>query len=556
MICGVYARKSNKAKAKTSRADTTASVPLQIQRCREFAAARGWKVDDRYIFQDLAISGAEFKKRPGLKSLLAAIEAKPPFQVLLVTEVSRLGREQIETAYAVKQIVDADVRVFSVFDNKEVTLGSAIEKFTTSVSHFASESERESAGTRSRNKLKALAEQGLPTGGRLYGYETNAEGQRIIKPSEAAVVKKIFTLRAKGHGHYKIARLIEKDGIASPHGRASWSPAQIGSILNKETYHGVQMWGRTTQRKKGGTSITVKTPDQVIRRAMPKLRVIPEDLWTEVQAINQAARDACWRGPDGTLKSRATIGKGRHLLTPILSCGICNGPMHVRRNNKRKGEFLICSTVHRYGMRKCSNTSQLPLAFAERAIITKFEGALVADVVIKTVNEFLALQRAAAEDPAPLKAEATKLRTEVGRLVDALAAGGDTIEEVRAGIATRKSKLTEIEARLSGLGLTDINLDVFYEEVTDALKDLTLHLKKSPGTAQAVLRKICPTRLTVTPMKGGGWQIDGMVEYTEVLKTTGASHAMAAIEGLAQLANSGPRDWRSRSDRRGPSACR
>src|SRR5258705_10140957 len=127
MIAGVYARKSNKAKAKTSRADTTAWVPLQIQRCREFAAARGWKVDDRYIFQDLAISGAEFKKRPGLKSLLAAIEAKPPFQVLLVTEVSRLGREQIETAYAVKQIVDADVRVFSVFDNKEVTLGTAVE---------------------------------------------------------------------------------------------------------------------------------------------------------------------------------------------------------------------------------------------------------------------------------------------------------------------------------------------------------------------------------------------------------------------------------------------
>ena len=46
-------------------------------------------------------------KRPGFLRLLNALKPKPPFQVLIMSEESRLGREQIETAYALKQIMDA-----------------------------------------------------------------------------------------------------------------------------------------------------------------------------------------------------------------------------------------------------------------------------------------------------------------------------------------------------------------------------------------------------------------------------------------------------------------
>jgi hypothetical protein len=34
-----------------------------------------------------------------------ALKPRPPFQVLIMSEESRLGREAIETAYALKQIV-------------------------------------------------------------------------------------------------------------------------------------------------------------------------------------------------------------------------------------------------------------------------------------------------------------------------------------------------------------------------------------------------------------------------------------------------------------------
>ena len=47
------------------------------------------------------------------------------------------------------------------------------------------------------------------------------------------------------------------------------------------------------------------------------------------------------------------------------------------------------------------------------------------------------------------------------------------------------------------------------------------HLRETPETAQVVLRKILPKRLTITPTPGGGWRFYGMTNYTEVLKECG-----------------------------------
>jgi DNA invertase Pin-like site-specific DNA recombinase len=50
-------------------------------------------------------------KRPGFIRLMNALKPRPPFQVLIMSEESRLGREQIQTAYALQQITDAGGRL-------------------------------------------------------------------------------------------------------------------------------------------------------------------------------------------------------------------------------------------------------------------------------------------------------------------------------------------------------------------------------------------------------------------------------------------------------------
>jgi DNA invertase Pin-like site-specific DNA recombinase len=88
-----------------------------------------------------------------------------------MSEESRLGREQIETAYVIKQILDAGVRLFYYLDDRERTLDSATEKILLSLAGFASEMERERGQQRTHDALLRLARGGYVTGGKVYGYD-------------------------------------------------------------------------------------------------------------------------------------------------------------------------------------------------------------------------------------------------------------------------------------------------------------------------------------------------------------------------------------------------
>jgi DNA invertase Pin-like site-specific DNA recombinase len=128
--------------------DAEKSVTHQVEQAKAYAARHGWVVDDRYIFADDGVSGAEFVKRPGLIRLLGLLTPRPPFQRLIMSEESRLGREQIETAYILKRILDAGVRVHFYLEDRERTLDSPMDKMMLGLQHFASEMERERARQR------------------------------------------------------------------------------------------------------------------------------------------------------------------------------------------------------------------------------------------------------------------------------------------------------------------------------------------------------------------------------------------------------------------------
>ncbi len=112
-----------------------------------------------------------------------ALKPRPSFDVLIMSEEPRLGREQIETAYALKQITDAGVRVFFYLEDRERTLDSALEKVMLSLTSFAAEVERERAKQRTYGALLRKAKAGHVTGGRVYGYDNRevqtADGQRL-----------------------------------------------------------------------------------------------------------------------------------------------------------------------------------------------------------------------------------------------------------------------------------------------------------------------------------------------------------------------------------------
>jgi DNA invertase Pin-like site-specific DNA recombinase len=191
MIAAIYARKSTEQNGVS---DAEKSVTRQIEHAKAYSTKKGWTVADDLIYADNGISGAEFLKRPGFLRLMNALKPHPPFQVLIMSEESRLGRESIETSYALKQIMDAGIRVFFFLEDRERTLDNALDKVMLSLANFASEMEREKAKQRTYDAMLRKAKSGHVTGGKVYGYDNKEviapDGRRlyvlrIINPSQA-----------------------------------------------------------------------------------------------------------------------------------------------------------------------------------------------------------------------------------------------------------------------------------------------------------------------------------------------------------------------------------
>ena len=125
MRAAIYVRKST---AQTGMSEDARSVERQKSRARAYAANRGWTVDDEYVYEDDGISGAEFARRPGFQRLLETLKRVSPFQYLIVMDESRLGRESIETAHVLKQLMLAGVRIFAYLDDREVVLDNLTDK--------------------------------------------------------------------------------------------------------------------------------------------------------------------------------------------------------------------------------------------------------------------------------------------------------------------------------------------------------------------------------------------------------------------------------------------
>jgi DNA invertase Pin-like site-specific DNA recombinase len=121
VTAAIYARKSTE---QYGVADAQKSVTRQVEHARQYAERKGWTIDEASVFVDDGISGAEFANRPGFLRLMNSVKPRPTFQVLIMSEESRLGREAIETAYALKQLVTAGVRVFFYLEDRERTLDS------------------------------------------------------------------------------------------------------------------------------------------------------------------------------------------------------------------------------------------------------------------------------------------------------------------------------------------------------------------------------------------------------------------------------------------------
>lgn len=88
---------------------------------------------------------------------------------------------------------------------------------------------------------------------KCYGYNIGADGELVINPDEAAVVRWIFDRYLNGDSLGKIATGLEEQGIPSPTGKPKWNREALNKLLSNEKYTGRVLLQKTISA--GGSQI-------------------------------------------------------------------------------------------------------------------------------------------------------------------------------------------------------------------------------------------------------------------------------------------------------------
>jgi site-specific DNA recombinase len=274
-----------------------------------------------------------------------------------MSEESRLGREAIETAYALKQLITAGVRVFFYLEDRERTFDSPTDKLLMSVTAFADELEREKARQRTYDAMQRKAKAGHVTGGACFGYRNHevlgSDGRRShverrINEHEAAVVRRIFELCADGAGLTRITKTLNAEGCPAPRpqqGRPrGWVHSTVREVLHREPYRGVILWNQTRKRDHWGRHDQQARPESDwLRVPAPQMRIVSDDLWTAAhEQLGARRRQYAQFGTaaegDGSTRGRTRRdGDAVHLLTGLPGVRCVAGDSACRRGSMAIG---------------------------------------------------------------------------------------------------------------------------------------------------------------------------------------------------------------------------
>ena len=209
---------------------------------------------------------------------------------------------------------------------------------------------------------------------RFMGYTKDEEGNLIIVPEEAEIIKRIYREYLEGKSLAGIGRDLEKDDILTAAGKPRWRPETIKKILLNEKYIGDALLQKTftvdflTKKR-------VKNEGHVPQYYVENSHeaIIPKELFLQAQE-ELHRRNNIYTGADKNKR----LYSSKYALSTITFCGDC-GDIYRRVywNIRGRKEFVWrCVTRIEQGPETCKNR-------------TVKEGDLY-DAVMTAINRLLA----------------------------------------------------------------------------------------------------------------------------------------------------------------------
>lgn len=334
---------------------TSESIENQMKLIREYVErSKDLEIADVYI--DDGYSGLYFANRPQFQRMMEDIY-KRKIQGVITKDISRLGREHIETSNYIERVFPSlNVRYIAILDGVD-SVSHSNEELAQFKMLFNDMYSRD-ISKKIRGSLTVQKKKGeYMSGFAPYGYAKDPENKHhfVVDEEAANIVGRIYRMYLSGYSVNGIAKILNEEKVLPPSeykrnvqglnyrnaheksGTTGWSYPTINVILKNRVYTGAM----------------VQHKSEKISYKIEKYRTIPEEEQyivenMHVPIIEQAVFEQVQKLR--TRRTRVQTSAGReNPYAGFLICGDCGYTM--QRVTRRNG--YECGSYHKKGNTDC-----------------------------------------------------------------------------------------------------------------------------------------------------------------------------------------------------------
>lgn len=312
------------------------------------------------VFYDIE-SGLRRSGRKSLDKLLKKA-AKGEIDYIITKSISRVSRDTLEVLKITRFLRERGINVH--FENEKLDSIEADKEFEITLRGMLAQDESRNISENIQWGIQRKFEKGeIYTKYKNFMGYTCIDGEIVIVPEQAEVVRKIFELYLQGQTLQQIKAILEAQGIKTVTGKEIWDTKTIHRMLANEKYKGDTMLQKTftedfmTGKKRRNDGQRNK---YYVKDSHPA--IVSAEVFDKTQE-EMAKRSRFASNEDGAVEIVGSKYNGKYLLGNLLVCGDCG--VSYRRRTERGKVVWRCATRIEKGKDACPHSPTLDEAWVQ-----------------------------------------------------------------------------------------------------------------------------------------------------------------------------------------------
>jgi site-specific DNA recombinase len=330
------------------------------------------------IFADDGISGTNTKKREQFNKMIDECIAGN-IDMVITKSISRFARNTLDCLKYIRQLKEKNIAVW--FEKENINTMDAKGEVLITIMASLAQQESQSLSQNVKLGIQYRYQQGKVqvNHNRFLGYTKDENGNLVIDPEQAEVVRRIYREYLEGYSMKSIALHLEQDGILTGAGNTKWYDSTINKILRNEKYMGDALLQKTvttdflTKKRVKNNGVLPQYYVEDDHEA-----IIPKELFMQVQEELVRRRNV-HRSPSG----KKRVYSGNNCFSQIIVCGEC-GELYRRVHWNNHG----CKSI----VWRCISRLE-PTAADMNCTNRTVNDTVLEEVTVKALNQILSSRK-------------------------------------------------------------------------------------------------------------------------------------------------------------------